>query len=281
MQMPARVTAIAELSGGVLFIATFDAGLYRYDARHDRAPHAVAELAGRERFVDALVPFGNGVVAGTHRGALVLDAKGERRALLAAGETVTALAVVDGALHIGTTHGLYVGDRALAVRGPNGESIRVTALAVSSGRLYLGSPAGVYSLPLRFDATAPLVATWQPLVFGAPGADSNVVTALAPIAGGVLAGTDDGGVAMVSPGGVRALAFADARANDVNPGAAATRAGRVVVGTQGGGLVDVAAAGDGVRAARPASWPWPRISAIAAGARLIGTDDGSVLVLAD
>jgi ligand-binding sensor domain-containing protein len=280
-RLPARVTAIAELANGVLFVATFDAGLHRYDARRDRVPVAVAELAGRERFVDALLPFSDGVVAGTHRGALVLDKDGRRRAVLAAGETVTALANVDGQLLIGTPHGLYAGERLLALHGPDGERVRVTALAVSSRRLYLGSPSGLYSLPLPLDATAELVAAWQPLVFGTPGAASNVVTALAPVAGGVVAGTDDGGVALVTARGVRGLAFTDAGANDVNPGAIASRAGRVIIGTQGGGIVSVDGDGDNLRAARPASWAWPRISAVAAGARFVGTDDGHLLALAN
>jgi hypothetical protein len=242
----------------------------------DRQPVPWARLEGRERFVDALLPLDGAIVAGTHRGAIVLSDDGTRRETWAPGETVTALALVEGEPLVGTPHGLYRRDRRLELRGPDGEPIRVTALATAAARLYLGSPAGLYSLPLPLLQAAP--AEWQPLVFGTPGARSNVVTALAPIGDGVLAGTDDAGVAFVSGSGVRALAFDDPGANDVNPGAMTVAGGGVVVGTQGGGLVRVTLAGASPRGSRPRGWPLPRVSAV--GERFIGSDDGRVFAVA-
>jgi hypothetical protein len=294
-RLPSRVTAIVE-TGGVVFVATFDGGLFRYDAaRPAVAPIAVGELRGRERFVDALVAWDGGVVAGTHAGAILLDASGNRRATWAAGEAVAAIAIVDDALLVGGAHGLWAGTPPIPhpLRGPDGETIRVTALAASAGRLYLGSPSGVYSvaLPLRAtDAgTAATVAHWHPLVFGAPAATSNVVTALTALPTGVLAGTDDGGAVLLSTAGVvRALPFAEPAANGINPGAVLSTAdGTVLLGTEGGGLVrlvlDPAAGASGsARASRPAAWPHPQISAVstsASGCLLLGAADGALLSL--
>jgi hypothetical protein len=128
--------------------------------------------------------------------------------------------------------------------------------------VWLGSPAGVYSLPWPLPPPG-TPARWQPLVYGAPPADSNVVTALAPLADGVLAGTDDGGVVFVGDAGVRAQPFAERAANLVNAGACLTWDGGVVCGTEGAGLLRVLQTSVRTVALRPAGWPIARVSALA------------------
>lgn len=280
--LPSRVSAILADGEGVVFVGTFDAGVFRFDPARDREPVAVGGLAGRERFVDALVEHEGRIVVGTHRGAVVLALDGERLGVVAAPETVSALAVVDGELVLGTAHGLWAGTppAPLEARTPEGGPLRVTALAAAGERLWIGTSDGLYALsrPLRAE-----VAAWYPLVFGAPPSSTDVVTALTSLddgvlAGtdhGVLAGTDDGGLARATAGGVEALRFSDARANDVNPGALARLGDTVFVGTEGAGLVAVAKAG--TVAARPRDWPRARVSAVAAGARLyVGTEEGEL-----
>jgi hypothetical protein len=103
-----------------------------------------------------------------------------------------------------------------------------------------------------------------------------VVTALCVAGDRVIAGTDDGGLVWVSAGGVRALRFAEPRANQVNPGALACDGGVAWAGTQGAGLVRVAA--DGTRADRPASLVAAEISSVVrdSDGLLIGTAAGEV-----
>ncbi len=152
-RLPGRISAILPRAGGVLFIGTFDRGLYRFDPTRDRVPVEVGALDGRERFVDALVAYEGHVVAGTHRGAVILGPDGTRAGVLAAGEAVSSLAVAGGELVIGTAHGLWRAsdDVAVGERGPDGETLRVTALAAAGGRLFVGTPEGVYvvNTPLR------------------------------------------------------------------------------------------------------------------------------------
>jgi ligand-binding sensor domain-containing protein len=281
--LPGRISAILPRAGGIVFIGTFDAGLYRFDPARDARPVPVGGLDGRERFVDALTEHEGHVVAGTHRGAVVLAPDGQRLGVVAAGEAVAALAVVDGHLVAATAHGLLRDGAPLGERGPSGETLRATALAATAARLWIGTPDGVYALPRPLGATAP-VARWHPLVFGTPPARTNVVTALAPFGDGVLAGTDDGGVVLVRDGGVAALPFADIPANDVNPGAMARTADAVFVGTEGAGLLRVDAAL--AAATRPRDLPATRISAVAVavvagGAQLYaGTEEGELWRLA-
>jgi ligand-binding sensor domain-containing protein len=281
-RLPGRVSAVLPCSDqarGVLFIGTFDGGLYRFDPARDTAPIAVGNLEGRERFVDALVEHDGRIVAATHRGAVVLRSDGKRLGVIAPGEAVSSLAVVDGQLVAGTAHGLWTGAASvigapLGERGPSGETLRVTALAVTRARLWIGTPDGVYAIarPLR----AAAVARWQPLVFGSPPAQTNVVTALAPLGDGVVAGTDDGGLVLVRDDGVRALPLSEALANDVNPGAMAHLGGTIFVGTEGAGLLQLA----GSDVTRPSDWRRARISAVAAGTRLfLGTEDGELWTL--
>jgi hypothetical protein len=275
----ARVTALLRAADGDLWIGTFEDGLVRRDAAgEEQAP----PLEGRERFVNALAEHDGLVWAGTQGGLLAFDA--DRRVLsLLAGEGVTALVRARGALYAGTARGLHrVGvDGALRVEatGPAGEPLRVTALAAAGGLLWIGTASGAYTLPLAA-VEAPLLqrtARWHPLVFGEPGAETNVVTALAPLGGGVVAGTDDGGVVRLDASGeVAALRFADARANEVNPGAAAAIAGAALLGTQGGGLLLVRAGALDV--VRPRGLARGEISAVAptAGGALVGDAEGSV-----
>jgi hypothetical protein len=301
-QVGGRVTAILEDRDGALWIGTFDAGLFRAErppavtpavspADPERGspppPVEVPGLRGRERFVNALVEHDGLVWVATQGGLLGLD--GERRALtLLAGEAVTAVAGA-GPLYAGTGRGVFrisAGDGAepLEAAGPSGEPLRVTALAASGSHLWIGTSSGAYSLPLA-TAAAPLLARaarWHPLVFGDPPAETNVVTALAPLGDGAVVGTDDGGVVRVrGDGGVAALRFADARANEVNPGAAAAVAGAAAIGTQGAGVLLVRAEGDGLSAVRLASPGRAEVSAVhATGERVLaGTAGGRVIEL--
>lgn len=227
-QVPARVTALAAAADGALWIGTLDGGLYRAT---DAGVTPLLGLAGRERFVCALVAEGDRVIAGTYAGAIAFRSDGTRTAGWLAGEMVEALAIVDGAVLAGTPRGLWaLGAGPLGVTGPAGEALRTTALAASEGRLWIGTPSGVYATPLP---VRPGRARWHPLVFGSPGADTNVVTALVPAPGGVLAGTDDGGVAWVTDAGVRAFRFSSGH-DMVNPGAVLATPSGPLFGTQAG-----------------------------------------------
>jgi hypothetical protein len=296
-----RVTAILEDRDGALWIGTFDAGLFRAepppvtpaaspaDERRGSPllPVEVSGLRGRERFVNALAEHDGLVWVATQGGLLGQD--GERRALtLLAAEGVTALAAA-GPLYAGTARGVFrvsagYGAEPVEATGPSGEPLRVTALATSGSHLWIGTSSGAYSLPLA-TAAAPLLARaarWHPLVFGDPPAETNVVTALAPLGDGAVAGTDDGGVVRLRPGGgVSALRFADARANEANPGAAAAVAGAAAVGTQGAGVLLVRAEGGGLAATRLAAPGRAEVSAVHAGkGRLLaGTAAGQVLAV--
>jgi hypothetical protein len=202
------------------------------------------------------------------------------------GDGVTALARAGGTLYAGTARGLFrvsveAGAEAVEATGPGGEPLRVTALAASGALLWIGTASGAYSLPLA-TAEAPLLARgarWHPLVFGDPPAETNVVTALAPLEGGALAGTDDGGVVgLRDDGGIAALRFGDPRANEVNPGAAAPSAEGVVLGTQGGGVLLVEARATSLAAVRLGAVGREEVSTVRAhGDRiLVGTSDGVV-----
>jgi hypothetical protein len=181
---------------------------------------------------------------------------------------VQALLAEDGVLIAGTERG--------PVRLPSGEAltsqpVRVTALARVAGRLYLGAPDGVYTVAWPHGGSA----VWRPLVFGSPGADTNVVTALVATPGGVLAGTDNGGVVHVGESGVRSVRFDEPRANEINPGALARAHGAIWAGTQGAGLLDL---DHGSSATRHHPWLPRQVSAVSADGDglLVGAADGSV-----
>ncbi|HET8541294.1 MAG TPA: two-component regulator propeller domain-containing protein [Anaeromyxobacter sp.] len=285
----ARVTAVLEARDGELWIGTFDGGVLRAGAP-GFPPEAVAGLEGRQLLVNALLEHDGLVWVATQGGLVAFD--GERRVLaLLAGEPVTALLALRGALYAGTGRGLlrigvHEGAERVDLAGPAGEPIRPTALAASGDRLWIGTGSGVYALPLA-SLDAPLLARtarWHPLVFGEPPAETNVVTALAPLAGGVVAGTDDGGLALVrADGRVSASRFAEARANEVNPGAAAVGPdGAVLAGTQGGGVLVARPGPGGLEVVRAGGVGRREISAVAPAARgaLVGTADGAVLRIA-
>ncbi|HEY6003757.1 MAG TPA: hypothetical protein VIV57_12840, partial [Anaeromyxobacter sp.] len=210
-----RVTALLLSSDGVLHVGTSDGGLVRLDP-DGGADAGAARLAGRERSVNALAEHEGLVWAGTQGGAVAFD--GERRVLsVLPGDAVTALAGAGSALYAGSARGVFrisVEEGAVPVEasGPSGEPLRVTALAAGGGRLWIGTASGAYSLPLA-EVEAPLLARAarrHPLApAGAPGETSSV-TALAPLAGGILARTDDGGLVRVrEDGGASAARFAE------------------------------------------------------------------------
>jgi ligand-binding sensor domain-containing protein len=276
-RVPGRISAILPRSDGTVIIGTFDSGLYRFDPRHDRVPVEVGALDGRERFVDTLATYEGHVIVGTHRGALVLSPAGARLGVIAAGEAVSSLAVAGGELLVGTAHGLWRArdDAPLGERGPEGETLRVTALAATRDRVWIGTPDGVYAIATPLSAQ---VAYWHPLVFGSPGASSNVVTALVALGDSVLAGTDDGGVVYVDNETIDARPFGEARANDINPGALARAGSQLFVGTEGAGLIAL----DETRThARRIGNTWAvRISAVAVGAQLwFGSEEGALYSL--
>ena len=167
---------------------------------------AIAGLEGRERFVNALAEHDGLVWAATQGGLVALD--GERRALaVLRGEGVTALVRAGSRLYRDRARRVPrvggAGLRADGGGGPRRRAHRTTALASTATDLWIGTTSGAYSLPLA-NLEAPLLsrtARWHPLVFGAPGAATNVVTALAPLADGTLAGTDDGGLVRLAPEG--------------------------------------------------------------------------------
>lgn len=273
-RLPGRVGALLQTKAGQLWAGGFDTGVYLLNGDADGAAQ-LPGLRGRERFVNALVEHGGNIWAATYAGVLVLDPSGTRQRTHLVGIAVEALLEVDGALWAGTPQGVFrlAGSGAFestGITGPDGEMLRVTALAVSGGRLWMGSPSGAYSVELGGSR-----ARWHPLVFGTPGAETNVVLSLVPFGEGVVAGTDNGGlVQLTNKGGVRALRFSNPRANETNPGAAVARGGTAVFGTQGAGVLVLS----GVGMSQPLGWKAPSVSALWAGARLLaGTDGGEVL----
>ncbi len=273
-KLPGRVGALLETESGQIWAGGFDTGLYLLNGDAGSAAR-LPGLEGRERFINALAEHAGSLWAATYAGILEVDPSGARKRLHLPGIAAEALLVSDGALWAGTTQGLY---RLTATRtfedtgvtGPDGEGLRVTALAASGGLLWMGSPSGAYSVE-----PGGRRARWHPLVFGSPGAETNVVLSLAPSADGVVAGTDNGGLARISRSGeVRALRFVEPRANETNPGAAVTVNGATLFGTQGAGLLVLA----GERAGAPRGWSAPSVSALHGGKRLLaGSDSGDVL----
>ena len=280
---PGRVTALHLAGDRALWIGTFDQGVLRAPA--GQAPRPVGAPEGRERFVNDLAEHEGKVWVATQGGVLVLSPEGKRLDLVEPGTAVTSLALAGGALYGGTARGLLrlsleSGVEPVEVRGPMGDPIRVNALAVSGAILWLGSWDGAYSLPVAaLPRVPPLAARWHPLVFGSPPAQTNVVTALAPLGDGALAGTDDGGLVRISPAGIAAARFAEARANEVNPGAAVAFGAAAVVGTQGGGLLLASLEQGFLRVGRPRGWPEAQVSAlrVTEAGLLVATTDGRVL----
>jgi hypothetical protein len=171
----------------------------------------------------------------------------------------------------------------LRVAGPGGEPIRPTALAAGEGILWMGTASGVYAIPIA-TLSAPLLlrtARRRVISSGARPAGTSVVTALAPVAGGAVAGTDDGGLVLLKEGEEPfAARLSDARANEVNAGAAASLGEVAILGTRGG-LLLARAQGGRLAVGRPVGLEGVSVTAVAAvGGRLLaGTSGGAVLRL--
>src|SRR5512142_32677 len=210
-RVPARPTALLRARDG-LWVGTFDQGVWRIAGD---AAQEVPGLEGRERFVNSLGQLDGLVWAGTQRGAIGFDG-GARAFTALGGAAVTALAPAPGVLVAGTSRGVALlsrlGTRSVALEGAGAEP-RVTSLAVGAETLWVGTVDGVFAASLEAALQGAAAARSIPLVFGDPPARTNVVVALAPLGTGAAAGTDDGGVALVSPdGGVSALRLSPARA---------------------------------------------------------------------
>jgi hypothetical protein len=285
---PARITALASF-GGELYAGTLDRGLWRVGGGE------AVPLDGRERFVNALAvsndPRSRKAVPtaergglepsqgsrsmdrlwiGTYRGALAVDNRMRVRARAAGDAAVEAILPLDGRVWLGTSRGVVEAGGAR----PVAPALRASALAATGDRFYIGTPAGVYSVPLVGGLPIGPVPTRHPLVFGRPGAASNTVTALVAVGGGVLAATDDAGVAWLDSGGVRAARFGGARVHEGNPGAMLSDGESVWLGTQDGLL---RFGRDGVSHALAGV----EVSALTRDARglVVGTGDGRVLVV--
>jgi hypothetical protein len=289
-----RVTALLISSDGVLHVGTGDGGVLRLDPADGEDLGAPA-LRGRERLVNALAEHEGLVWAATRGGAVALD--GERRVLsVLPGDDVTALAGAGSALYAGTARGVFrisaeEGAMPVEATGPSGEPLRVTALAASGGRLWIGTASGAYSLPLA-EVEAPLLARTarrHPLVPAGVSGEAGGVAALAPLAGGVVAGTDGGGLVRVrEDGGVSLARFAEPGANEVSPGAAAALAPSggagagvgvgVLLGTEGGGLLLARPRGDGLSVTRLAGGAISAVHVGEDGERVLaGGADGRIL----
>lgn len=278
-RVPARATALLRAGDGATWVGTFDGGVWRVDGD---AAQEVPGLEGRERFVNALAEADGLVWAGTQRGAVAFE--GAARALTTLeGMGVTALVPAGGALAAGTSRGVAILSRRGArwVRlGDRVEPLRVTALAAGVDALWIGTSDGVLAVSLASAVAGSAHARSIPLVFGEPPARTNVVVALAALGDRAVAGTDDGGLVLVGRDGrVSALLLDVARANEVNPGAAAAFAGATALGTQGAGLLLARERAGRLEATRTAGLPSASVSALArdGDALLVGTDDGAVL----
>ena len=276
-----RVTALLPAADGSVWVGTFDEGVARLGGE---VPAAARALAGRRRMVNALAAEGGSTWAATQGGLVALDGPASGQVLLG-DQSASALARSGGALLAGTGHGLFrVKDGSawpVPAAGPDGEALRVTALAGSAtGRLWIGTSSGVYSLDLGQLPPGRATAAWYPLVFGDPPSSTDVVTALADLGGAAVAGTDDGGLARVGARGeVSAVRFADALANQVNPGAAAASGSALAFGTQGGGLLVALERGGHLDVRRASGLEELAVSAVArtGDAWLVGTAEGKVL----
>ncbi len=267
-----RVTGIAFGSDGTLFVGTFDQGVYRLAA--GAQPLEIGALEGRERFVNAVTMHHGDVVAATYRGAIVIARDGLRRDTWIGERAVESLLHVGDDLLAGTERGVYALPGTLLPIATGGATLRGSALAFTNATLYVGTPSGIYTVTRVDLAGEQMFATWRPIVFGEPGAETNVVTALAALPDGVLAGTDDGGVVHLDADRARATRFGEPRANEINPGALVRVGDAIYAGTQGAGLLRI----DRQGTSRPANWPAPQVSALASdGKQLrVGAADGTI-----
>ncbi len=144
-----RINALALDAGGALWIATAR-GLARREGDRPARRFTTADgLPSDEVHAVVALPRG-GVVVGTSRGAALVEgdavvALGEKEGLHAC--AVWALAILDDALFVGTSHGLWVGRgrgasrtwRRLSVAEGTLAEDWVTALAVHGSDLFVGT----------------------------------------------------------------------------------------------------------------------------------------------
>jgi len=274
LHLGTRVAALAESDRGVLAIGLFDGGVMLW-RRGEARPVAVPEIDGRRRFVTALGWSGERLFVATYAGVLELDDSGRLRGVQLDGTAVESLLVTQGRILAGTARGLFArgasgGFEEVPLTTADGEPVRPIALASAGGTLWIGTPRGVYSL-----APGQPNAEWHPLVFGRPASSTNVAVAIAAVPGGAIAGTDEGGISRVRGNDVRAMRFAEGRANAVNPGAAAEVGGCAAFGTQSGVVVGSM---DPQSARR--FGPGLDVTAVHHGSRLfVGTAQGDVYAL--
>ncbi|BDU74197.1 hypothetical protein [Mesoterricola silvestris] len=309
--LPALPRKVLAASG--LVFADTDAGLYRRTREGwVLARPRPAALPPGSAHVGALAWLGPRLVAGIFNGGLAVgEARGAEFAWTAVPGSrswgVNALLPVGGALQVASLRGSARYDgRTLSEAGPEGAAFSLAAtrdgvavglgqgvllpgsrllsafhglpgnqaLALASGdALFVGTPTGL-------GAVVGNRVAWR-VTAGEGRLPHPWITALALHRGDLFIGTYGGGVARrTAPADQpRALgtfqAFPETAALKVNTGCLAEAAGRLYLGTDGGGLWRLAP--DGARFERlRIHLPSPRVTAIleGAGALFVGTDEG-------
>lgn len=272
-----RISGVATGPDGTVWLGLFDGGV-AYLAPGETHAREVPGFTGRERFVSAIAVHQGRIFAASYAGVAEISPAGRKVTLHLEGVAADGLTVSGGQLRVGTGRGAFawIGDGFQPVEQSeaDGAPLRITALSMKGDHTWLGTPRGAYLVSSKASETR-----WIPLVFGSPGAQTNVVTAVVALADGAVVGTDDGGLAWLSPRGeVQAARFELARANEINPGAAVAFGSCAVFGTQGAGLLLASTGPDRqVRRLGPAT----QVSAVGRiGDRvLVGTSEGELFSL--
>ncbi|MDQ3264109.1 MAG: hypothetical protein M3Y59_10665 [Myxococcota bacterium] len=231
-----RISGVATGPDGTVWLGLFDGGV-AYLPPGETHAREVPGFSGRERFVSAIMVHQGRIFAASYGGVAEVSREGRKVALHLEGVAADGLTVADGQLVVGTGRGAFVwirdGFQPMPRAETEGAPLRITALSMKGADTWFGTPRGAYLASTKASGTR-----WIPLVFGSPGAQTNVVTAVVAFAEGAVVGTDDGGLAWLSPRGeVQAARFELARANEINPGAGVAFGSCAVFGTQGAGLL--------------------------------------------